>query len=148
MAMTCSRQTYLVFLAAALAAGACTLTPQPTPPLEDVVMDSPADDPADLAWDPSELPDTVSDPPAEGDTFDLPQDVVPDTISDVNVEDVPDVSAEDMLDAVEEDAMEEDVELDEIEEVEDGEELDEIEDIEEIEETEEEDWLEVDGLSP
>jgi len=143
-----ARLSIVASLAAALAAGACTLTPQPVPPWEDGWQDAPADlfgDTTDVAWDPSDAVDAVSDPMPDADVVDVPPDVVPDVIPDTVEEDAGDVSGEEMMDIVEED-----VETDEAEEVEDAEEIeepDEIEEIEEIEETEEDDWLEEDLIA-
>lgn len=136
------RLKILMFLAAALGAGACTLTPQPVPPWEDAHADIFADFPQDSAWDPVEeldtAPDTAADPPHDApvDTDDV--DVLPDVVEDESLDLVEgeawDVGGEETIDAEEEDA-----ESDEIEEVEDIEEPEEIDEIVEIEEAEEQD---------
>jgi hypothetical protein len=96
--------------------GACTLTPQPVPPLDDATTDTVQDTTTDPAGDffeaPDLVPDAAQDPDVLQDTIgDLPLDVPPDIPSGDVVEDgEPDVGNDVVEEADAEDVTEEEVE--------------------------------------
>jgi len=106
----------MLILPILLLAGACTLTPQPVPPLDDAATDAVQDtttDPGDDFFEaPDVVPDAAHDPDALQDTIgDLPLDVPPDIPSGDMEED----GGWDVSNDVVEEADAEDVTEDEVE---------------------------------